>query len=219
MFLASAAAVVVAACSDDSGGSEATEAPPTNALTTSPATTSTTTTLARIDLPADPFTLGVASGDPDAESVVLWTRLAPLPLEGGGMPADDVPVAWEVSDTHDFVTIAASGQEVAAAADGHSVHAIAALGAGTWYYRFRAGQYVSPTGVTRPAPTGPVAELRFAAGSCQHYQSGFYAAHRDIAESVVGAPTGAASTADGARCRVPHLPRREVGRPADRRAA
>ena len=40
----------------------------------------------------DPFTLGVASGDPDATSVVLWTRLAPDPLAGGGMPDDDVDV-------------------------------------------------------------------------------------------------------------------------------
>lgn len=184
MFLASAAAVVVAACSDDSGGSEAPDAPTTNAPTTNaPTTTSTTTTtLAPIDLPADPFTLGIASGDPDSESVVLWTRLAPLPLKGGGMPADDVPVVWEASATSDFGTIAASGQEIATADSGHSVHALATLAPGSWFYRFRAGQYVSPTGVTRPAPTGPVAELRFAAGSCQQYQAGFYAAHRDIAE-------------------------------------
>lgn len=186
VFLASAAAVVVAACSDDSDGGEATvspttNAPTTNAPTTTP-TTSTTTTLAPIDLPADPFTLGVASGDPDTQSVVLWTRLAPLALEGGGMPADDVPVQWEVSATADFATIAVSGQEIATTDSGHSVHAIATLAPGSWFYRFRAGQYVSPTGITRPAPSGEVAELRFAAGSCQNYQSGFYAAHRDIAE-------------------------------------
>ena len=178
MFLASAAAVVVAACSDNSSGGEATDAPTTSA----PSTSTTSTTLAPIDLPADPFTLGVASGDPDAQSVVLWTRLAPLPLEGGGMPADDVPVVWEASATVDFGTIAASGQEIATADSGHSVHAIATLAPGSWFYRFRAGQYISPTGVTRPAPSGQVAELSFAAGSCQHYETGFYAAHRDIAE-------------------------------------
>src|SRR5689334_22722042 len=32
-------------------------------------------------IPSDPFTLGVASGDPLPDSVVLWTRLAPSPYE------------------------------------------------------------------------------------------------------------------------------------------
>ena len=45
----------------------------------------------------NPFSLGIASGEPWANSVVLWTRLAPKPLEGGGMPTQDVPVKWEVA--------------------------------------------------------------------------------------------------------------------------
>ena len=45
-----------------------------------------------------PFTLGVASGDPAHDGVVLWTRLAPDPLNGGGMPPDPVEVRWEVAD-------------------------------------------------------------------------------------------------------------------------
>ncbi len=183
-FLASTAAVAVAACSDDdtdSTPSTASTSPSTVAPTTSSTTSTTTTTLPPIDLPADPFTLGVASGDPDTESVVLWTRLAPLPLEGGGMPTDDVPVLWEASATDDFVAIAASGQEVAKAESGHSVHALAALAQGSWFYRFRVGQYISPTGITRVAPT-EATEVNFAAASCQHYETGYYAAHRDIAE-------------------------------------
>jgi alkaline phosphatase D len=43
-------------------------------------------------LPANLFTLGIASGDPAPDGVVLWTRLAPDPLHGGGMPARSVPV-------------------------------------------------------------------------------------------------------------------------------
>ena len=183
-FLASTAAVAVAACSDnseDSATSSTQAVENTDAIATSSSTSTTTTTLAPIELPADPFALGIASGDPDTESVVLWTRLAPLPLEGGGMPSDDVPVVWEASSTDDFATIAASGQEIAQAATGHSVHAIATLPQGAWFYRFRAGQYISPTGITRVAPTD-AAEVRFAAASCQHYETGYYAAHRDIAE-------------------------------------
>ncbi|MGI8595526.1 MAG: PhoD-like phosphatase N-terminal domain-containing protein, partial [Solirubrobacteraceae bacterium] len=44
-----------------------------------------------------PFALGVASGDPAPDGVVLWTRLAPAPLSGGGMPQRRVPVTYEVS--------------------------------------------------------------------------------------------------------------------------
>ncbi len=190
MFLASAAAVAVAACSGDGDGGESSSestVPTTNTASTSTSSgsstaTTTTTTLSPIDLPGDPFTLGVASGDPDTESVVLWTRLAPLPLEGGGMPTDDVRVVWEVSAEEDFTTLVAVGNEVATAENAHSVHALATLPPGSWFYRFRVGQYISPVGVTRPAPTEDVAEVRFAAASCQNYEDGFYAAHRDIAD-------------------------------------
>src|SRR4029077_2469612 len=110
--------------------------PATTAATTTtvppstvPATT-TTSTLAPLELSADPFSLGVASGDPDATSVVLWTRLAPDPLAGGGMPDDDVPVVWEISGTQDFATIVATGVETATSAHGHTVHAVAEVDQG-----------------------------------------------------------------------------------------
>src|SRR3954462_13584227 len=48
---------------------------------------------------AYPFSLGVASGDPAPDGVVLWTRLAPRPLEpGGGMPLEPVEVSWQVAE-------------------------------------------------------------------------------------------------------------------------
>ena len=196
VFLAAGAAVVVAACSDSDGsesdGSESAptsaDATPTAPNTTEAATTTeastTTTTLPPVELPADPFTLGVASGDPDPTSVVLWTRLAPDPLDGGGMPADDIDVTWEVSDSSEFGTIVATGVETATAAHGHSVHAVVPLDQGDWFYRFRVGDFTSPVGTTRPAPgaSASVASTTFAVGSCQHYASGQYAAHRDLAE-------------------------------------
>ena len=58
------------------------------------------------DLPC-PFTLGVASGEPAYDTVVLWTRLAPTPLDAdghGGMPDADVAVDWQVSTTDTFAT-------------------------------------------------------------------------------------------------------------------
>jgi len=52
---------------------------------------------AQSDSSRDPFTLGVASGDPEPDGVVLWTRLAPDPLQGGGMPPHNVEVEWKVA--------------------------------------------------------------------------------------------------------------------------
>ena len=196
VFLCGGAAVAIAACSDSSDTSDSTNSTDnTSAATTdatvvatdAPTTTApanTTSTMADIQLIGDPFTLGIASGDPDATSVVLWTRLAPEPSTGGGMPADDIDVLWEVSATDDFAEIAYSGTETATAAHGHTVHAIAQLDQGDWFYRFRVGTYISPVGITRPAPApdAPLAQAKFAAASCQNIAAGYYAAHRDIAE-------------------------------------
>jgi alkaline phosphatase D len=199
MFLAGSAAVAVsaiaAACSGDDSSAPGTSAPsPTSApdstaaATTVPTTTAAPTTVAPttlppIDLPGDPFTLGVASGDASEGSVVLWTRLAPDPLNGGGMPDVEVPVVWEVASDESFAEIAATGTETAVAAHGHSVHAVAELEPGWWFYRFRAGTFTSPTGRVQTAPAAEsAAEARFASASCQNYQNGYYTAHRDIAD-------------------------------------
>src|SRR5688500_2224005 len=61
-----------------------------------------------------PFFMGVASGDPDSTSVVLWTRLAPLPLQpDGGMPPEAVPVSWEVAEDERMSKVVKSGTATA----------------------------------------------------------------------------------------------------------
>jgi PhoD-like phosphatase len=90
-----------------------------------------------------PFKLGVTSGDPAPDSVVLWTRLAPSPLNAdgqGGMPNTDVAVDWQVSATDTFATVVASGTVTAHYSEAHSVHVVAGgLNADAeYYYRFRA---------------------------------------------------------------------------------
>ena len=187
-FLVSAAVVVVTGCSDSAHNSVSTFTPASGGTDggTTPGTTASPTTAEApaAALPGDPFTLGVASGDPDATGVVLWTRLAPDPLNGGGMPAGDIDVLWEVSASPKFADVASSGIAAAPADHGHAVHVVAALEPGDWYYRFRVGEYTSPTGVTRraPAPGDAVEGARFAAASCQNYADGQYTAHGDIAE-------------------------------------
>jgi alkaline phosphatase D len=133
-----------------------------------------------------PFTLGVASGDPWPDSVVLWTRLAPEPLEGGGMPMANVEVGWEIASDPAFRTVVRKGLAVARPELGHSVHVeVPGLEAAREYwYRFRAAGEISQTGRTRTAPPrqGSVDRVRFALCGCNHYEAGYFTAFRRIAE-------------------------------------
>lgn len=135
---------------------------------------------------AYPFTLGVASGDPLPDSVILWTRLAPDPLSGGGMPPRDITVRWEVAADDRFRRIVQSGTAHARADLAHSVHVeVRGLQPGRqYYYRFKAGTELSPAGRTQtlPAPDTDVPSLTFAFASCQHYEHGYFTAYRRMAE-------------------------------------
>jgi alkaline phosphatase D len=137
----------------------------------------------------DPFSLGVASGEPEPDSVVLWTRLAPSPLDDdghGGMGSADVDVEWQVSRTWSFATTIAGGTVTARRADAHAVHVVAGglEPDAEYWYRFRANGHVSPIGRTRtaPAPGSPGRELVMAFASCAHYEAGWYTAYRRMAE-------------------------------------
>ena len=132
------------------------------------------------------FPLGVAAGDPSADGVVLWTRLALDPLNGGGMPPDDVEGVWEVARDERMADVVRRGTSVAREVLGHSVHVeVDGLEPGRWYwYRFRAGADESAVGRTRtlPAAGARADRLRFAFASCQHYEQGYYTAYRHMAE-------------------------------------
>jgi alkaline phosphatase D len=124
-----------------------------------------------------PFVLGVASGYPTPTSVVLWTRLMNAPASAA------VPVRWEVFRDEALRTIVASGETRADAAWAHSVHLeVQGLEPGRWYwYRFSAGDALSAVGRTRTAPAASdAAALRFAFGSCQQYEQGYFGAYRHI---------------------------------------
>lgn len=135
----------------------------------------------------DPFTLGVASGDPTADGVVLWTRLAPKPLEeGGGMPPDrSVLVQWQVSTDEHMRRIVRRGSAWAYPELGHSVHVeVEGLQPARWYwYQFTVGREESPIGRTRTGPDFRSPDVvRFAFVSCQHYANGLYYSHRHMAQ-------------------------------------
>src|SRR5687767_623579 len=71
---------------------------------------------------AYPFTLGVASGEPAADGFVIWTRLAPSPLNAdglGGMPNTNQTVEWQVATDEHFTTVTRTGTFTTTQAAGH----------------------------------------------------------------------------------------------------
>lgn len=137
-------------------------------------------------MPAHPFTLGVASGDPDAGGFVIWTRLAPLPDQPhAGLDPVPYPLRWQVAEDEAFTRVVAEGDALARPELGWSAHVeVAGLRpARPYHYRFMAGGEVSATGRARtlPAASADVREVRLAVAGCQDYQGGYYTAWRHLA--------------------------------------
>lgn len=133
---------------------------------------------------AAPFGLGLASGDPDASSVILWTRLTVDPLDAAPFDEGDFTVAVDVSLDETFDSIVRSEVHAAPAMFDHSVHALVdGLEPDTWYwYRMRLGEHTSPNARTRTLPASGETPLRLGFSSCQNWESGAYAAHRHLAD-------------------------------------
>lgn len=144
----------------------------------------------------DPFQLGVASGSPAPNSIVLWTRLL-FPLSEPTNMADPfapiatfehppMDVAWEIAHDENFARPVQSGLAVASPRFAHSVHVqVTELEPDRWYfYRFRCGNAQSTVGRTRTAPALDSQNTRFsfAFASCQQFEQGWYTAYRDMAE-------------------------------------
>jgi alkaline phosphatase D len=136
----------------------------------------------------NPFQLGVASGEPLPDGVVIWTRLAPAPLtldpaRPGGLPNRAVEVRWQVAEDDRFTRIVRQGVTQAQPRWAFSVHVrVDGLRPATdYFYRFRSGSELSPAGRTRTAPgassTDPV---RFAVANCQRFEHGFYTAYKHL---------------------------------------
>jgi alkaline phosphatase D len=169
---------------------------PTTTVVAPPTTVQTATTqppggppTAEYEGASNPFVLGVASGDPLADSVVLWTRLVVADSDGSALTGERSVLA--VIEPEDAVAGGTGGGTAQAVwwrtgpDAGYSVHAVIdGLEADRWYtYRFESGGFTSATGRTRTAPAASATVEQFVVGtaSCQNYEDGFYAAHDDIA--------------------------------------
>lgn len=135
----------------------------------------------------NPFKLGVASGDPTPDGVVLWTRLTPSPFdEMSGMASEPVAVEWQLAADEAMTKVVAKGSAIADPAMGHSVHVeVAGLKPHRHYwYRFRTGSEISPKGRTRTLPPAGarVDAVRLGVVSCQKYEHGYYTGFRHMAD-------------------------------------
>ncbi|MBT2487042.1 alkaline phosphatase D family protein [Streptomyces sp. ISL-96] len=132
------------------------------------------------------FLHGVASGDPLPDGVLLWTRITPTPDAGPGSgKGPDVAVSWEVAEDKGFSKTVARGTTTASAAADHTVKVdVRGLAQGAaYYFRFTAGEVVSPTARTRTAPAADADTpgVRFGVVSCANWESGYFSAYRHLA--------------------------------------
>ena len=140
---------------------------------------------------ANPFTLGVASGSPSSDSLVLWTRLQGKGSAWNSLAQGPIAVRWELAQDEQFARMVQSGQVLATPELAQSVHAeVAGLESDRWYfYRFRSGDAISPIGRTRtfPKPDAVVDRLRLAYASCQKWEDGYFTAWRHMREENLDA--------------------------------
>lgn len=131
-----------------------------------------------------PFKLGIASGDPSSEGFVLWTRLVADIYDAESLPASNIPVVWQVSDSENMKTVIQSGTVHAKPDNAHSVH-VEVYGLKPdreYFYRFICGGEDSPIGRTRTLPLlgANITQFKFAFASCQDISNGYFAAYRDM---------------------------------------
>ena len=134
----------------------------------------------------DPFTLGVASGDPTPGGVVLWTRLAPDPMDGGLRDAGPIAVDWVVARDENLRHVVHRGTSLALAQNAHSVHVeLRDLEPGRpYWFAFTADGFRSATARTKTGPSHSrqLQELRLGFCSCANWQNGAFAAYARLAE-------------------------------------
>ncbi len=133
----------------------------------------------------NPFPLGVASGYPTSDGLVLWTRLLLRRDDGSDALADTaVSVSLQIATDESMKTVVHTSSHVATGEWAHSVHAeVKGLKPGRdYWYRFTAGGMQSRIGRTRTAPSAADKPdtMRIAVACCQKYENGYFVAYRHL---------------------------------------
>lgn len=125
------------------------------------------------------FGHGVASGDPLADRLIIWTRVTP-PTGA----AATIPVAWTVADSPDFKMVVARGEAQAGPARDFTVKVdVTNLKPGKdYWFRFTAGDASSPTGRSRTLPAGGARDVVLAVVSCSLFPAGYFNAYDAVAK-------------------------------------
>jgi alkaline phosphatase D len=136
------------------------------------------------------FQHGVASGDPLANRVILWTRISP------NTSADPLPVEWIIAEDPQMTRVQQRGITYTNALWDYTVKVdVSRLRPGaTYYYQFRAQGADSPIGRTRTLPLGSIARLRYAFASCSNFAYGFFNAYRGIARRLTSTSSSILAT-------------------------
>lgn len=124
------------------------------------------------------FAHGVASGDPLADKVIIWTRITPRDAD-----VERVTVHWEVSTDSDFADLIHQGSTTASIDRDFTVKVdIQNLSPDTrYYYRFICNDKISPEGVMKTLPVGSIDRVKMAVFSCANYPAGFFHAYAEAA--------------------------------------
>jgi len=125
------------------------------------------------------FNYGVASGDPLANKVILWTHAK---YQNSN---DSVALKYEVATDVAFSNVVSSGTATASEAASFTakVDAEGLLPATVYYYRFKSDVWISPVGKTRTLPTGTVSEVKLAVFSCSSYPHGYFHVYGEASKS------------------------------------
>jgi alkaline phosphatase D len=121
------------------------------------------------------FRHGVASGDPTADRVVIWTRVTP---EGPGV----IPVRWVLARDETLSAVVRSGDVEARAESDYTIKVdVDGLAPGQrYFYGFLVGEDRSPVGRTRTLPGSGVAEVKLGVVSCSSFSHGFFNAYEAL---------------------------------------
>lgn len=122
------------------------------------------------------FRHGVASGDPLADGVIIWTRVS-------GASGEAVRVDWQVGSDEHMQSVLRQGHVTTGERRDYTVKVdVRELPPGTQlFYRFTVNDVVSTIGVTRTLPAGNVDAVRLAVVSCASYPTGYFHVYREVA--------------------------------------